>query len=146
MGGTHMKISNLNWRTWLKNGDQYLSAATPKNKAGRFGANIRYNLLSMALEGYAMAILDYHGDLPENHTYTDLMAALEEVVLIEGSLKKRILACENIQSICSIDKYSRNDPTEEELKDLKGAIDEMGRIAHETCRDLPVIAPSSFNH
>ena len=144
MGYTNMKINNLNWRTWRKNGDQYLNAATPKTKASRFGTNIRYNLLSMALEGYVMAIVDYHGDLPENHTYTDLMAALEKVAPIEDALKKRILAHENLQSICSIDKYSRRDPTEAELSELKGAIEEMGRIAHETCRDSPAIAAFHF--
>ena len=133
-----MKTDNLNWQTWLKNGDQYLNAATPKKKTSRFGSSIRYNLLSMALESYVMAILDYHGDLPENHTYTDLMIALERVVPIDNTLKKRILAYENLQSICAIDRYSRKDPTEEELTDLKGAIDEMSRIAHKTCAiDLP---------
>jgi hypothetical protein len=128
-----MKTGDLNWQTWLKNGDQYLNAATPKNKTSRFGTDIRYNLLSMSLEGYIMAILDYHGDLPENHTYTDLVLALERVVPIDDALKKRILAYENLQSICSIDKYSRKNPTEMELVDLKGAIDEISRIAHKTC-------------
>ena len=133
-----MKADDLNWQTWLKNGDQYLNAGTPKNKTSRFGTNIRYNLLSMALESYVMAILDYHGDLPENHTYTDLMMALERVVPIDPMLKKRVLAYENLQSICSIDRYSRKDPTEEELLDLRGAINEMSRIAHKTCAtDLP---------
>lgn len=135
-----MMTGNLDWQTWLGNADQYQNAATPKNKTSRFGTNIRYNLLSMALEGYVMAILDYHGDLPENHTYTDLISALEKVVPIDDELKKRILAYESLQSICSIDKYSRKDPTEEDLIDLKGAIDEVGRIAHETCVfESPVI-------
>ena len=128
-----MKTGDLSWRTWLKNGDQYLDAATPKKKTSRFGTDIRYNLLSMALEGYIMAILDFHGDLPENHTYTDLVLALERVVPIDNALKKRILTYENLQSICSIDKYSRKNPTEMELVDLKGAIDEISRLAHETC-------------
>lgn len=80
-----------------------------------------------------MAILDYHGGLPENHTYFDLLDALEKVMPIEETLKRRILRYENIQSICSIEKYHRCDPTEEELDDLKGAVGEIGVLAHQTC-------------
>jgi len=132
-----MNKNNLNWETWLKNGDQYLSAATPKSTRSRFGANIRYNLLSMSLEGYIMAILDYHHNLPHNHTYIDLIAALETVMPVAETLKSRILQYENIQSICSIEKYHRSDPTEEELDDLKGAIIEISMMAHETCDCAP---------
>ncbi len=125
-----LKKSDLNWQKWLKNGDQYLMAATPKGEKSRFGADIRYNLLSLSLEGYIMAILDYHNDLPLNHTYTDLINSLETVIPIDKKLKVRILKYENIQSICSIEKYHRTNPTEEELDDLKGAVTEISKIAH----------------
>ena len=91
-----MNKHNLNWQTWLKNGDQYLKAATPKGTKSRFGADIRYNLLSMSLEGYIMAILDFHHNLPDNHTYFDLIYGLERVMPIDETLKKRILQYENI--------------------------------------------------
>jgi hypothetical protein len=132
MAGT-VGTPKLNWQTWLKHGDQYLNAATPKSTRSRFGADIRYNLLSMSLEAYIMAMLDYHHTLPENHTYIDLMDALETVMSIDQSLKDRILQYENIQSICSLEKYHRSAPTEEELDDLKGAIIEMSMVAHTTC-------------
>jgi hypothetical protein len=128
-----MQISDLSWRKWLKNGDQYLKAATPKEEKSRFGTDIRYNLLSMSLEGYIMAILDFHSSLPENHTYTDLVAGLELVAEIDEDLKNRILSYENIQSICSIDKYHRSKPSEEELVGLRAAVTEIGDMAHRTC-------------
>ena len=89
-----------------------------------------------------MAILDYHHQLPYNHTYTDLMTALEMVVPVSETLKKRIFRYENIQSICSIEKYHRRKPTEEELKDLKEAIAQIRAIAHDTC----VSFSSEFKH
>jgi hypothetical protein len=135
-----MNKHNLNWQTWLKNGDQYLKAATPKGTKSRFGANIRYNLLSMSLEGYIMAILDFHHNLPDNHTYFDLVSGLERVMPMDETLKKRILQYENIQSICSIEKYHRCDPTEEALRDLKGAITEISQMAHNVCD--PVSSPA----
>ena len=128
-----MKARPLNWQRWLKDADQYMKAATPREGKSRFGAEIRYNLLSLSLEGYIMAILDFHHQLPDNHTYTDLITALETVWPVTESLKKKILQYENIQSICSVEKYHRSSPSEEELKDLKEAIVEIGMIAHATC-------------
>ena len=87
----------------------------------------------MSLESYIMAILDYFNTLPDNHTYTDLLMALDTVLTIDEDLKNRILKYENIQSICSIEKYHRSPPTEEELVDLKGAIKKIREHAHEIC-------------
>lgn len=131
----NVPMRNLNWETWLSHGDQYLKAATPKGEKSRFGTDIIYNLLSLSLEGYAMAILDYHHRLPDNHTYTDLMAALEAVVPIDEFLKNRILKYENIQTICSVEKYHRCNPKEEEVNDLRGAVDKIKVIAHNTCQE-----------
>lgn len=125
--------SDLNWEKWLKNGDQYLKAANSKGKKSVFNPDIRYNLLSMSLEGYIMAITDYHNRLPFNHTYTDLVLSLERIYPIDAALKAKILKYENIQSICSIEKYHRQAPTPEELDDLKGAVSRLGKMAHETC-------------
>jgi hypothetical protein len=131
-----MNSSKLNWQTWLEQGDQYLRASTPKSRINRFGTVIRYNLISMSLESYVMAILDYHHTLPDNHTFTDLITALDVVMPLENTLKKRILLYENIQSICSVEKYHRSSPTEEELQDLTGAITELSSMAHKTCTEV----------
>jgi len=128
-----MQKNKLNWQTWLRNGDQYMNAVTPKGKKSRFGTDIRYNLLSMAFESYIMAILDFHGTLPENHTFIDLITALELVTPVDQTLKGRILKYEGLQTICSIDRYSRVDPSEEDIHDLREAIEEIGRIAHSKC-------------
>jgi hypothetical protein len=128
-----METSKLNWQLWLKQGDQYFKAATPKSSTSRFDTVVRYNLISMSLEGYIMAILDFHQKMPENHTYIDLITALETVMPIDEVLKNRILQYESIQSICSIDKFHIAKPTEEEIFDLKGAISEISILAHNTC-------------
>lgn len=129
-----MYESNLNWKTWIKQGNQYLKAATPKGEKSKFGPEIRYNLLSMSLEGYIMAILDFHQNLPDNHTYTDLIVGLERVMTIDPSLKETILKYENIQSICSIEKFHISAPTNEQLIELKGAIEQMGLLAESICK------------
>ena len=128
-----MNDSTLNWQTWLVQGDQYLKAAKPKGERSKFKSEILYNLLSMSMESYVMALLDIKKSLPDNHTYTDLMNALQGVMVIDQELIDRILKFENIQSICSIDKFHINAPTEEEIHELREAIIELGQIAHNTC-------------
>ena len=128
-----MEASKLNWNSWLLQGDQYLKAITPKSGKSRFDTVVRYNMISMSLEAYVMAIMDFHKTLPQNHTYTDLLIGLETVVQLDENLKKRILKYENIQSICSIEKYHTVAPTEDELIDLKEAIIEISAMAHTIC-------------
>lgn len=126
-------VESMNWQTWLENGDQYLKAATPKGQESRFRGDVRYNLLAMAFESYAMAISDHAGTLPYNHTFTDLVDAIDPLVNLPGELKERILAYEDVQSICSIDAYHRGCPDKDGLDDLKGALEKVRRIARDFC-------------
>ena len=89
--------------------------------------------MSMAFESYVMGMLDYHQSLPDNHTYTDLIFALDKIVPLESSLKNRILKYENIQSICSVDKFQILEPTDDELADLYAAIKDISIMAYAVC-------------
>lgn len=129
-------MQEINWRKWLNDGDSYLKGMPPKGTPGKFGTDIRYNLLSMGFESYVMAILDYKDNLPDNHTYTDLVDGLERVMPIDPNLKERILKYESIQEICSLDKFTITLPTEEEISDLHEAILEIKELAHTTCPQL----------
>lgn len=127
-----MITTELNYTNWLKNGDQYLKAAGTSNKF-RFDTEVAYNLLGMSLESFVMAILDIHKSLPDNHTFTDLMDALETVAPVDISLRERILKYESIQSICSVDKYQREKPSREAVNELREAVKEISDMAHKVC-------------
>lgn len=123
----------LDWRSWMVQGDQYLKAGTPKGEKAKFGGEVRYNLLSMSLESYVMAIMDFHKTLPDNHTYTDLMDGLERVIPVNADLKERILKYENIQSICSVEQFHIKSPDDDQLVELRTAIVEISGIAKGIC-------------
>ena len=125
--------SNNNWKKWLKDGDEYMKSMPAPGITSKFGTDIRYNLLSMGFESYVMAILDYKENLPDNHTYTDLIYGIERVMPFDQDLKKRILKYESIQDICSLDKYTILQPSEEDIRDLHGAILKIKDLAHCTC-------------
>jgi hypothetical protein len=80
-----------------------------------------------------MAMVSYHGSLPENHTFTDLIRAWELVAPLEPRLKAAILKYEDMQSICSLENYRRFEPSLEEVAELRAAVTELGAVVKQTC-------------
>jgi hypothetical protein len=122
------------WENWLLQGDQYLKASGSNDKKNKFLPSIQYNLISLAFESYAMAILYYNGKMPDNHTYTDLINALDGVIEFEKGIRETILKYEEFQRICSIDNYKVSAPKEDELIELRSVIKKIGELAHDTLR------------
>jgi hypothetical protein len=117
------------YTTWLEKGDKYLASVKDTGKPGKFSPVIQYNLIAMAFESYAMAILDYHKQLPENHTFTDLLDALDKVIHIDTALRNAIIRHENTQMLCPVIDYKRQEPTLEEVMEFRGTIVTIAEIA-----------------
>lgn len=121
----------INWKQWLIQGRQYEHAGTSKDGIkSKLSPVVVYNLFSMALESYCMAILDYHGTLADNHTFTDLMDSLKRVYAVEPGLQRRILELEKCQQICAFDDFimARVDSTvNREFQDVVGILGELAR-------------------
>lgn len=115
--------------TWLEKGDKYLASVKDNGKPGKFSPVIQYNLIAMAFESYAMAILDYHKQLPDNHTFTDLLDALDKVIHIDLALRNAIIRHENTQMLCPVIEYSRHEPTTEEVMEFRKTIVTIASIA-----------------
>lgn len=124
------------WKDWLREGDQYQNAAKyHPNKAARFDTTFQYNVIALALESYTMAILDYHKKLPDNHTFTDFVEALQKVTPLDPELKDRIIRHEQIQQLCSFTDYSRNQATPEQITDFNDAVTQIAVLAHKVCQN-----------
>jgi hypothetical protein len=121
------------WPEWLESGDKYLGASGARDKPSRFAGSLRYNLIALAFESYAMAMLDYKNHLPENHTISDLVDALDRRLGLEKELAERLVAYERFQRICSFIDYERIDPSREELDGFCEAVGELGALAHAQC-------------
>lgn len=118
-----------NYSTWFEKGEKYLASVKDTGKPGKFSPVIQYNLIAMAFESYAMAILDYHKQLPDNHTFTDLLDALDKVIPIDTALRNAIIRHENTQMLCPVIDYNRREPTFEEVKEFRGTIVSIAAIA-----------------
>lgn len=127
----------MDWKTWLKGGDQYLRAASGKNGApSKFSPVVRYNLLAMGLEGYVMAAVDAHRNLPDNHTFTDLMEAMDKYCPIDPELRAKIIHYENAQHLCRFDQFTIRELTAPELDDFRSVVTELGAFAHAECERM----------
>jgi hypothetical protein len=120
-----------NWTEWLTSGDKYLK--TVNNSKGKFSTTVLYNLLGLAFENYVMAALDFRSKLPENHSITDLVNALETITTLDQNLKNELLKLEEIQSICPIIDYQRREPTDDEVTIFKNSINIVARMSHQLC-------------
>lgn len=125
------KMKNLNYTEWLIEGKQYQKAGSSFTK--KFTPVIAYNILSMSLESYCMAIMDKHHYLPENHTFYDLIDGLEKVISLDKSLKDRILELAQYQEICSIAAFKIASPNEFAIEKFRAVIEDVAKLAHLEC-------------
>jgi len=70
-----------------------------------------FNIASVALERYLVALCAHYGAMPMNHNFTCLVDAAESVAVFSPELKEKILSLDKIFGICSIDDYHHGTPT-----------------------------------
>jgi hypothetical protein len=122
------------WPEWIDTGDKYLrSAAGGGGKPPRFAGSLRYNLIAMAFESYAMAACDFNNILPENHTISDLVYSLQQCVTLDAKIVGQLLGYEKFQQICSFTDYTRLEAREEELDGFCDVVGKIAAIAHGIC-------------
>lgn len=113
----HDSISG--YRAFQAEGDSYLNVGrSALRRPEVFNAEIRFNVLSMAIEKHVMAILMEAGALPDNHTFRDLTYAMDQVAPLEPSTVEFLHRMDSFNDICSLSEYSRSAPDEDCLANL----------------------------
>jgi HEPN domain-containing protein len=70
-----------------------------------------FNVASMALERYLVALCDLHAVEPENHNFVSLMNTVDKLVDIPHELSRDIRSLDQIFGICALDeKYHHGTP------------------------------------
>lgn len=87
-----------------------------------------FNIASVALERYLVAICDLYGAVPHNHNFITLMRDVETLVNVPNDLNKRIKAMDWIFGICSIDDYRHANPDEADMENVLILCDEVFRL------------------
>lgn len=119
------------WRVWLNEGRKYMKSGS--GTKGRFNTIIRYNLLAMAFEKFVMAVLICHRSLPMNHTFTDLIEALETVHVLAPETKAVLLSLETRQQICSFEDSVTTEVTDSDIRVMTETIARFEALATRLC-------------
>lgn len=72
--------------------------------------SVVFNVASVALERYLVALCGLYGVEPENHNYTCLMDAVETIMEVPAALNKEIRSLDLIFGICSLENYYHGTP------------------------------------
>jgi len=69
-----------------------------------------FNVSSVALECYLIALCELNGEMPRNHTYISMMNTVEQHMTVPRELSKSIRSLDIIFGICPIDNYHHGVP------------------------------------
>ena len=121
-----------NWRDYRRDGEQFLHTAKraydKKKKA--FSTDTLYNVTCMAIEKLIMAFLMKNGDLAENHTMADLVRALRPHLGEIPELEEKLLYLDTFQEICSLENFTIQLPTEEDVVKMLAIGEDVRTILH----------------
>lgn len=97
----------------------YQSAKMYHRRAEEFlnegqSSSVVFNVASVALENYLIALCELYGEEAGNHNYTCLMDTVEKIVDVPVVLNKEIRSLDLIFGICSIENYYHGNPEQDD--------------------------------
>ena len=124
-----MTCTNRGWIDFLKEGNNCFLKAKRWAETGKFSNDLIYNLVLMSIEKNFMALCLKNNYLPENHTISDLISAVNKVSVLENDLEKRLLEIEKYQKICTINDYIRKTDQIENIEFVVRVGNEVNELA-----------------
>lgn len=110
------------YREFQREGDAFLKTAMgARKRPGVFTPVIVHGILSMAIEKHIMAILMASDQLPDNHTFDDLVRAMEPVAPLEPDLARFLLELNRFDDLCSLAPRKRPEPDEALVERMREA-------------------------
>ncbi len=90
--------------------------------------NVVFNVASLALERYLVALCYLYDMEPFNHNYTCLMDTVEMVLDVPEELNKEIRSLDEIFGICSIDDYYHGEPEQKDTDRILSMCDSVEEL------------------
>ena len=132
--GTILSIGKY-YDACIEEADQYLKTAVGGLKREAvFTPEILYNILGMSIEKYCMALLYFKENMPDNHTFYDLLDAMGRVVTVPEDLKQELSMLQGFQEICSMSAYVRKAPDRATILDMIETTRKLESFVKETCK------------
>ncbi|KAA6334260.1 hypothetical protein EZS27_017400 [termite gut metagenome] len=91
-------------------------------------ASLVFNVASVALERYLVAICDLYGVEPMNHNFISLMSTVDKLVPVSQALNKGIKSLDRIFGICFLEDYYHGTPTTSDADKALQLCNEVGQM------------------
>lgn len=95
-------------------------------------SSVIFNVASVALENYLIALCDLYGEEPRNHNYTCLMDAVETIIDVSEVLNKEIRSLDLLFGICSLENYYHGIPEESDSDRVLAMCNEVKQLFDQT--------------
>jgi hypothetical protein len=91
-------------------------------------ASLVFNVASVALERYLVALCELYGMEPMNHNFICLMSAVDKLVPVPHALSKEVKSLDRIFGICFLEDYSHGTPTASDADKTLRLCDEVRQL------------------
>ncbi|KAA9000499.1 hypothetical protein FJU30_09655 [Affinibrenneria salicis] len=103
------------------------------------GHSLVFNVAAIAVECYLIALCARFGEMPMNHNYASLLAAVEEVMPLDPALRADIAHLDTLFGICSIDDYHHGKPVPEDKQIILRICDRLQAVLQSLIKPDPII-------
>ncbi len=113
--------------------DDYKDAQAYQKRALQFwslgqGYSLVFNVASVALERYLVALCELYGVEPMNHNFITLMMTVEKLVKVPKKMSLDVKSLDKIFGICFLDNYFHGKPQLADAVRVLHLCDEVKRL------------------
>lgn len=87
-----------------------------------------FNIASVALERYLVALCELYGVEPMNHNFITLMITVDKLIEVPKKLSKEVKSLDQIFGICFLDNYFHGTPDEADAIKTLRMCEEMKKL------------------
>lgn len=90
--------------------------------------SVVFNVASVTIENYLIALCELYGVMPGNHNYACLMDAIETIMEVPVLLNDEIRSLDFIFGICSVENYFHGDPEQSDSDRVLSMCNEIYKL------------------
>ncbi|MCY1723412.1 hypothetical protein OU798_23880 [Prolixibacteraceae bacterium Z1-6] len=119
------------WRKYFDEANAYSKTAFGSFNKSKFGSQVIYNLLSMAVENYLTALCSKIGQMPEHSGITAILRQVQKSMDIPEIFHVEARFINSFMNFCSLEVLETKDPSRSDLVRMLGFTDELKRFCEE---------------
>jgi hypothetical protein len=94
----------------------------------KYASSLVFNVASVALERYLVAICEWHGVEPMSHNFIGLMKEVDKLMNIPHEISRDVRSLDRIFGICFLDEYYHGEPQDPDRDKILRLCSEMREL------------------